>query len=32
VVVTLHLHLPLYETLVPAGFGRLAGTWSHLLD
>jgi hypothetical protein len=24
--------LPLYETLVPAGFGRLAGTWSHLLD
>ncbi|PWC53945.1 YjbH domain-containing protein [Azospirillum sp. TSO22-1] len=24
--------LPLYETLVPAGYGRLAGTWSRLLD
>jgi len=24
--------LPLYETLVPAGFGRLAGTWPRLLD
>ncbi|WP_448203063.1 YjbH domain-containing protein [Azospirillum sp. sgz302134] len=24
--------LPLYETTVPAGFGRLAGTWSHLMD
>ena len=24
--------LPLYETAVPAGFGRLAGTWSRVLD
>ncbi|AWK85605.1 YjbH domain-containing protein [Azospirillum thermophilum] len=24
--------LPLYEARVPAGYGRLAGTWRHLLD
>jgi len=24
--------LALYETAVPAGFGRLAGTWPHVLD
>ncbi len=24
--------LPLYETIAPAGFGRLAGTWSRLME
>jgi hypothetical protein len=24
--------LPLYDARVPSGFGRLAGTWSHLMD